>query len=66
MNEHRAAPASNSRSRIVVDLDNEVVKRIVAAQPVAWFIGRPAEWLVIAPILRILAPGIGWADAAKR
>jgi hypothetical protein len=50
----------------MVDLDNKVIKPVVAPKPVAWFIGRPPEWLIIAPILRILGPGVGWANAAKR
>jgi hypothetical protein len=66
MQEHRATPTSDSRSGIVVDFDNEVVKRVGAAQPVAWFTGRLPEWLIIAPILRVLAPGVGRTDAAKR
>jgi hypothetical protein len=65
MKEYGAAPASHSRPGIVVDLNNEVVERIVAAKPVAWFIGRPTEWLIVTPVARVLAPSVGRPNAAE-
>src|SRR5580692_11218736 len=45
---------------------NATQPAVAAAQPVAWFIGRAPEGLVVAPVVRILAPGIVRADAADR
>ena len=45
MDEHGAAAAGDARPRVVVDLDNQIVETVVAPEPVAWFIGRPAERL---------------------
>ena len=66
MDEDRAAAAGDPRPGIVVDLDNEVVEAIVTAQPVARFLGRARERAVIAPVVRVFAPGVMWADAADR
>ena len=66
MNEYGTAAAGHPRPRVVIDFDNEVVEGVVAAQPVAWFIGRPAERAVIAPIRGVLAPGVVRPDATGR
>lgn len=66
MDKHGAAPAGHARPSIMVDFDNQIVEAVVAAQPVAWFIGRPAERLVIAAIQGVLAPGIVAPDPAHR
>lgn len=66
MEEYGAASAGHSRPRIVVDLNNEVIECIVTAKPVAWFIGRPAKWLIITPVPMVLAPGVGRSDPAER
>jgi hypothetical protein len=64
--EHGAAPTSHSRPRIVVDLNNEVIERIFTPKPVAWFIGRPAKWLVVTPVAGVLAPSVSREDATER
>ena len=66
MDENGAAAAGHARPGIVVDFDDYVVEAVAAAEPVAWFIGRAPEAVVIAPVVRVLAPGIVRADAADR
>src|SRR6266545_3609572 len=61
--EHRAAAPGHPRSGIVVDLDDQVVKGVVAPEPVAWFIGRPPERPVVAPIPGIFTPSHLRVDA---
>ena len=69
----------NTRKILIVDDDTELreglteqlslheeFEAVGAAQPVAWFIGRPPEGVVVAPVMRVLAPGIVRADAAHR
>lgn len=64
MNEHGAAAPGYPRPGIVVDLDNQIVEAVISSKPVAWFIGRPAERVVIAAILRIFTPGVVRSNAA--
>jgi DNA-binding response OmpR family regulator len=66
VNENRAAKAGDARAGIVVDLDNEIVEVVLAAEPVAWFIGRALKGVVIAAIGRVLAPGVVRRDPAGR
>jgi hypothetical protein len=66
VNEHRAAAAGDSGPRIVVDLDNQIVETVGAAEPVAWFSGRAPEGPVIAAIRGILAPGEVGRDPPHR
>ena len=66
MDEHGAAAAGHARPGVVVDFDDQIVETVVPAQPIAWFIGRPAEGSVIAAVRRILAPGIVAADPTHR
>jgi len=58
MDKHGAAAAGHARSGIVVDFDDQVVETVVPPEPVAWFIGRPAEEAIIASIRGVLAPGV--------
>jgi hypothetical protein len=66
MDEDRAAAAGDTGPPIVVDFEDKVVDPVLAAQPIAWFIGRPPEGAVIAAVVRILAPGIIRADPPDR
>jgi hypothetical protein len=50
----------------VVNFDNKVIERVLAAKTVTWFIGRPTEWLVIAAVPRLFGPGIGGPNSAER
>ncbi len=65
MDEHGTAAARDPRPGIVIKLKEKVIKGVVAPEAVAWFIGRPPEHAVIAPIGRIFTPGVGGADPAK-
>src|SRR5260370_1664389 len=60
----RAAAAGNARARVVIELDEQVVEIIVAPQPVACRIGGQLDRPVVAAVARVLAPGVGLADAA--
>jgi hypothetical protein len=66
MQEYSAAATSDAWPRILVDFDDEIVEAVGSQQPVAWFIGRPAEWPVVAPIGRVFTPGIVRPDAPHR
>ena len=50
----------------MVNLDDQIVENVGAAQAVAWFTGRPPERPVIAPIQRILAPSEIRRDPPRR
>jgi len=49
----------------VIEFEKNVVEGVVAPEVLAWFIGRPPERAVIAPIGGIFGPGVGRADPAK-
>ena len=66
MDKDGTAPPGDPGSRVVVNLDNHVVKAVVAPEPIAWVIGRPPEGMVVAPIRRVFAPRILRPDAAGR
>ena len=66
MYEYSAAVAGNARARVMVDFDDEIVKPIAALEAVAWFIGRPPERPVVAPVLGVFAPGIVRSYATDR
>ena len=66
VNEHRAAAAGNARPGVVVDFDNQIIEMVGAAQPVAGLSGRQPEGPIVAPVGRILAPGIVRPDSPDR
>ena len=57
MKEDGAAMASNARTPIVIDFDDQVVEAILAPEPVPWFIGRQPKRSIVAAVSRILTPG---------
>ena len=65
VDEHGAAATGNPGPRVVIEFEKNVVEGVVAPEAVAWFIGRPPEGAVVAPVGGIFAPRIGAADAAK-
>jgi hypothetical protein len=64
--EYGAAAVRDSRPRVVVELDDDVVEAVVAPQPIAPRLLRQSDRPVVAPVGRILAPGIGSADRPNR
>jgi hypothetical protein len=67
MDEHRAAAAGQARPRIVIDLDDEVIKMIIAPKAVARLPRRDADRaIVMSAVARVFAPSVQRSDAAKR
>lgn len=66
MDEHGAAAPGHAWPGVVIEFDNQIVKAVVTAEPVAWFIGRPAECVVIAAVCWVFAPGVVKSDPARR
>src|SRR5690348_12750884 len=66
MNEDSTAVAGDPRTRVMVDLDEEIIEPVGALEPVAWFIGRPPERPVVAPVFGIFTPGIVRRDRPNR
>lgn len=66
VDEYRTAMAGNAGARIVVDFDDKIIESVGALKTVAWFIGRPPERPVVAPVLGIFAPRIMRSDAPDR
>src|SRR5215212_11185318 len=66
MQEHGAAAAGYPWAGVVIDLDDEIVKVILARQPVAGLIPHQANGLIVAAVVRVLAPGVFGADRPDR
>ncbi len=66
MDENGTAAPGHAGPGVVIEFDNQIVKAVVTAEPVAWFIGRPAECLIIAAVCRVFAPGVMKSDPAHR
>jgi hypothetical protein len=65
MQEHGTAAAGGAGTRVVVDLDDEVIEMVVAPEPVAARIAGAPDRLILMPVGRVLAPGVGWRDGAN-
>ena len=66
MDKYCTAVAGDARAGVVIDFDDQIVEPVGAFKPVAWFIGRPPEWPVVATVLGIFAPGLFWRDRPDR
>jgi len=66
MQEHRAAAAGYSWRSIVVDLDDKIIKAVLARQPVAMAVPLEPQGPIVVPAGRILAPGVFGPDRANR
>src|SRR5689334_14885471 len=66
MQEHRAAAAGNPRTRVVVDLDYEIVEVVLAPQAVAALAAAETNRLIVMTIGRVFAPGVLGADRPDR
>ena len=65
MDEHRAAAPGDPGSRVVVYFYNKIIELIVATEPVAGRVRRYPDRLVVAPVVRVLAPGVLAVDPAR-
>src|ERR1700710_1208914 len=66
MQEYRAAPPSDARMGIVVDLDNEIIQVVVAPEPVSAQSRVQPHRLIVVPAGRIFTPGVFRSDGAHR
>src|SRR5215217_8366757 len=66
MQEHGAAAAGYPWAGVVIDLDDEIVKVVLARQPVAGLIPHQANGLIVTAVVRVLAPGVFGADRPDR
>ena len=66
MQEHGAAAAGYPWAGVVIDLDDEIVKVVLARQPVAGLTAHQANRLIVAAVVRVLAPGVFGADRPHR
>ena len=64
MDKHGAAAFRDTRLRIVVDLDNEIVQVILAHQPVAGLARLTCDCTIIVTVGGIFGPGVGRRDRA--
>src|SRR5437588_9056182 len=65
MDEHRAAAPGHARPGVVINFDNKIIELIIAPEPVAGASGRDFDMPVVAPISRVLAPGVAGTDRAR-
>ena len=66
VDEHRAAAASNAWPRVVVDLDNKIVKMVSPLQPVSAGLRGHFHWPVVVTIGRIFTPAVVRANPFRR
>jgi hypothetical protein len=66
VDEHGASATGHPRSGIVVDLDDEIIEVVGAAQTITGNIGRAMNRAIIEAMTGILTPGIVGADPANR
>ena len=66
MNKYGAASLCDPGTRIVIDLNDEIVETIFSRKPVAFGVRRHLDGAVVAAVSGILAPGVGAADPACR
>ena len=66
MNENSAATAGDTRTHVVVNFDDEIVKPVFTRQPIALSMRRYLDWPVISAITRIFTPTIGGAYPLRR
>src|SRR5450759_4558887 len=58
MDEHGAAAPGHARARVVVDLDDEVVERVLAREPVGLGAGRQLDRPIVMTVTGVLAPAV--------
>src|ERR1700710_1959865 len=63
---HRAAAAGNARMGVVIDLDDKIIKVILALEPITAFAGIKPHRLVVMAAAGVFAPGVFGPDGADR
>jgi len=66
MHEYGAAKARNSRRKIMIDLDDEIVKVVGAPEPIAALLTAKPDRTVVMTAVRVLAPGVFRSNRADR
>jgi hypothetical protein len=66
MNENGAATASDSRARVVVNFDDEIVELVFTRQPITLSVRRYLDWPIVSAITRIFTPTVGGAYSLRR
>ena len=66
MQEYCTAAADDAGGAVVVDLDNKIIKVVVAPEPVAGVIAVPPYWPVVMATCGVFTPGIIRPDGANR
>ena len=66
VDEDRAAASGNARTRVVVDLDNEIVEIILARKPVGGNVGTHFDRAIVAAVGGVLAPSVGRRNTLHR
>ena len=64
MNEDRAAKVLHTRAIVVIELDHEIVEMIFALKAVALARRRELDCVIVAAVVRVLAPRVIVADRA--
>lgn len=65
MEKYRAAAAGDPRPGVVIKLDDEIVEMVVAFEPVPGRTLLQANRSVVAPVMKVFAPGILGSDRAN-
>src|SRR5258708_38223119 len=66
MQEQGSAAAGDARAEILIDLDDGVVEVMLAREAVFGLVTRQPDRLVVATVVRILAPGVFGLDRPRR
>ncbi len=66
MNKHGTAATRNARTRIVIDLDYEIVQVVGSRQAIAFSMWRKLDPAVVSSVAGVLTPTIAWSDASCR
>lgn len=66
MDEDRAAAPGDARACVVVNFDNQIIELIITPKTVAGIPPGKQNVAVVAPVVRVFAPGVLRADSARR
>jgi hypothetical protein len=66
MDKDGAAAARNPRSRVVIELDNEIIQRILSRKAVGLAVLGDGDPLIVSAVVRLFAPTVISSDASHR